>query len=403
MTMHKNPQEKLNESGNEYLLGTLRGERAGPTVIFMGGIHGNEPSGVQALELTLQELTADATALNGTIYALRGNPAALSRKQRFIDEDLNRLWTRSRMDALRKGELKPVSSEESQQVELARLINKILDEEEGPFYFFDLHTTSCQTIPFLTVNDMRMNRKFAEQYPVPMILGIEEYLEGPVLSYINELGYVAFGYEGGQHDDPHAVQNHLAFIRLTLSFTGLIRGTDLSAQHYYEYLKNAARGVHDIYEIFFRHEIGPQESFEMQPGFVNFVPVLKGTPLAEVDGEMKVADQNARLFMPLYQKQGNDGYFLIRRLRRFWLRLSDWMRRIRMDRVFALLPGIRWDSSTRDALIVNRKVARFLTREIFHLFGYRSKVIGKYQVRMKNREAAAREKDYENAPWIKGS
>ena len=35
--------------------------------------------------------------------------------------------------------------------------------------------------------------------------GIEEYLNGPLLSYINELGYVAFGFEGGQHDDISAI------------------------------------------------------------------------------------------------------------------------------------------------------------------------------------------------------
>ncbi len=397
--MPKEPEQIPGENTNPFLFGRVAGKNSGPTVIFMGGIHGNEPSGIQALDLMLKDLRRETEALHGTVYALRGNPPALAKGERFIDEDLNRLWTMARVKALRSGDLTPTSSEEFQQIELCRLIDEILEREKGPFYFFDLHTTSCQTIPFLTVNDMKMNRTFAEQYPVPMILGIEEYLDGPILSYINELGYVAFGYEGGQHQDPPAMQQHLAFARLTLAFTGIIPEFDLSSQHYYEYLKQAAKGLQSVYEIYFRYEIHPGESFEMQPGFVNFMRVKKGTSLAISDGEMMTADRPARLFMPLYQKQGNDGYFLIRKVPRFFLRLSDWLRKFRMDKIFPLLPGIKWESDAKEVLVVNKHIARFFAREIFHLFGYRNKVLDDKHIRMKNREAAARESDYQDAPW----
>ncbi len=399
--MRKNSPEIQDKAmRNEFLIGTVRGNHEGPTVIFVGGIHGNEPSGVQALELVMKELEGEAESLRGTVFALRGNPAALALQERFIDEDLNRLWTIPRVNAIKSGELKPASSEENQQQQLCRLIDEILENESGPFYFFDLHTTSCQTIPFLTVNDMHMNRVYAEQYPVPMILGIEEYLEGPVLSYINELGYVAFGFEAGQHDDPHSVQNQLAFIRLTLSFTGALDRSDLSFQHYYESLKKAASGVNEVYEIFFRYEIDKDELFEMQPGFVNFESVKKDSSLASSNGEILKASRDSSLFMPLYQKQGNDGYFLIRKIPRFILRISDWLRRIRMDHIFPLLPGIRWEDEGKNALVVNKRVARFFAREIFHLFGYRNKVIDQDHIRMKNRETVARKEEYKSAPWF---
>ena len=32
------------------LIGQIRGEQPGPTIIFLGGMHGNEPSGVFALQ-----------------------------------------------------------------------------------------------------------------------------------------------------------------------------------------------------------------------------------------------------------------------------------------------------------------------------------------------------------------
>lgn len=37
----------------EWVLGCLRGARPGPTLVCIGGIHGNEPAGVQALRRVL--------------------------------------------------------------------------------------------------------------------------------------------------------------------------------------------------------------------------------------------------------------------------------------------------------------------------------------------------------------
>src|SRR5690606_7416931 len=118
--------------------------------------------------------------------------------ERFESEDLNRLWTRSRMKKLPTNPGSAENKDIAEQVEINKVIQTILTNEEGPFYFFDLHTTSSETLPFLTINDSLLNRAFTTQYPLPIILGIEEYLDGPVLSYINELGYVAFGFEAGQ-------------------------------------------------------------------------------------------------------------------------------------------------------------------------------------------------------------
>ena len=40
-----------------------------------------------------------------------------------------------------------------------------------------------------------------------------------------------------------------------------------------------------------------------------------------------------------------------------------------------LLPGVKSDKRNKHTLIVNPKTAKFLATEIFHLFGYRKKVI----------------------------
>jgi len=67
-------------------------------LICIGGIHGNEPAGVQALEQVFKMIDAEPTKnpefkFFGTLVGLRGNVAALKKKQRYINKDLNRQWT----------------------------------------------------------------------------------------------------------------------------------------------------------------------------------------------------------------------------------------------------------------------------------------------------------------------
>jgi succinylglutamate desuccinylase len=77
------------------------------------------------------------------------------------------------------------------------------------------------------------------------------------------------------------------------------------------------------------------------------------------------------LLMPRYQGQGDDGFFLGREVRAFWLRLSAWLRRLPLERVLPLLPGVRRDVRAHRTLLVRPSVARWLTFEVFHLLGYR--------------------------------
>ncbi|MFP2996970.1 succinylglutamate desuccinylase/aspartoacylase family protein [Spongiivirga sp. MCCC 1A20706] len=382
----------------ERIIGKFKGK--GPTVIFTGGIHGNEPSGVFALKQVIDEIDKNKVPLKGSLYAISGNIWALQQGKRFHKEDLNRLWTKKRISAIKDGSFNPTNNDEVEQVDLYRTIKSIMNNDQGPYYFMDLHTTSGMTIPFLTVNDSLLNRKFIEQYPVPTILGIEEYLEGPLLSYINELGYVAFGYEAGQHDELSAIENNVAFIYLSLVYAGVIDKNSIDYYHYYDLLAKNYVHSKDIYEIFYHYKIQPGEKFEMLPGFVNFEKVRKGQQLGESDQKPIISSTNGRLFMPLYQSSGEDGFYTIKAVPRLFLDLSKLLRNIKFDRFLSYLPGIKWESDTRDALIVNRRIAIFFAKQFFHLLGYRSKELDHNHYRMKNREAASRTEDYEESLWF---
>ncbi|WP_378176303.1 succinylglutamate desuccinylase/aspartoacylase family protein [Aquimarina sp. SS2-1] len=385
----------------ERLIGYYKGNQPGATLIFFGGIHGNEPAGVFALKKVFEELKSRKVSISGTIYGIAGNLWALENGVRYQKEDLNRLWTYDTVKDLHTHKTKHNNEDSIQQLEIYKTIKQILSKEQGPFYFFDLHTTSSKTTPFLTVNDSMLNRKFTAQYPIRIILGIEEYLEGPLLSFINEKGYVSFGFEAGQHEDPVSIKNHISFVYLTMVYAGSVHKNDVNFDAHYTFLQSTLNNSHKTYEIFYLYKIENGETFRMNKGFVNFQKINKGQNLAISNGKNIVAESSGRIFMPLYQGKGDDGFFIIKKTPFFFLRLSAILRKIRFDHILPTLPGIRWISDKKDSLLVNLKIARFFTKDFFHLLGYRSKEIDKTHLIMKNRETASRKEDYKNAFWYR--
>ena len=281
------------------------------------------------------------------------------------------------------------------------LIKRLLREEQPPFYFVDLHTTSSPTLPFVTINDAVINRKFSSLFPVPVILGIEEYLDGPLLSYINELGYVSLGFESGQHQEEEAVENAVDFVWLALRFTELLEeGADPDGPERPIRLREAALGDHHFYEVFYRHALEDPTGFRMARGFRSFQKAARGTLLAHDRGEPVYMKRKGLLFMPLYQQQGEEGFFLIRRIPSWALRLSAWLRKFRFQDTLVWLPGVRWEQPGSDRLLVNLKIARFFSKPLFHLLGYRSRKRDPTHLALSNRERAARNQDYLNTYWF---
>jgi len=375
-------------------------KQAGACLIFFAGIHGNEPSGIFALRNVFKELKENNIPVNANLYAIAGNLSALEKGKRFHESDLNRLWTELQIKKLESGNFEFQNEDEQQQLELFNVYRKILKEHSGPFYFFDLHTTSSETVPFLTVNDSLLNRKFTQQYPVPMVLGIEEYLDGPLLSYLNELGYVSFGFEGGQHDEESAIHNHEAFIKLSLVFADVVSKDSISYEESYQVLKQASKEYQNIYEIYERQAVKYNDEFSMLPGFKNFQSLVKGEHLAYSKGKPIFAKETSKIFMPLYQNSGTDGFFLVREIPKVFLWLSKWFRKLKVDSILPLLPGVNWANQGRDTLIVNTRIAKILAKQFLHLLGYRSKRLDNDRWIIKNRESNSKDQYYRDTYWF---
>ena len=352
-------------------IGSWDNGRPGPTLLVVGGMHGNEPAGVAAAERVLAELRQRELVLDGRLIALAGNLQALQQDRRFVARDLNRGWSQHAIAALTQRERGLLRAEDQEQHELLQRFAEIDRTAAGPLVFLDLHTSSAEGSPFLCLADTIDNRRLGLATGVPIILGIEETLAGASLEWFADRGIAGMAVEGGQHQNPDTVRNLTAVLWLLLDRLRMLPPGQVDLTPHREHLHRAVGATPPIVEIVDRHAIVPADDFRMAPGFVNFARVHKGQRLATDRRGPIDAPQACHVLLPLYQAQGDDGYFLARRVRPFWLWLARWLRTARLGALLPLLPGIRRDPRDRDTLLANKRVARWFVVEIFHLLGFR--------------------------------
>lgn len=344
---------------------------AGPTVLVLAGVHGNEPAGVRAAERVLAALVARDVPLRGRVVALAGNLPALAEGRRFLARDLNRGWGGDALAALAARPAGARSPEDGQQADLLACFEDALRTATGPVLFVDLHSSSADGPPFLCLADTIDNRRLGLTTGVPIILGIEETIDGAALEWFGARGVAALAAEGGRHLHEDTVGNHEALLWLLLDRVGVTPRGAIDLAPHRAHLRRTVGDAPPIVEITHRHAITPADRFRMAPGFANFAAAARGQLLAhDARGEVR-APCACRVLLPLYQPQGDDGYFLARPVARFWLTLAAWLRALRVDALLPFLPGIRRDPDNVDTLLADRRVARWFLVEVFHLLGYR--------------------------------
>jgi hypothetical protein len=354
-------------------------------------MHGNEPAGVLALQNVLPQISAAGGIEGGEFVALAGNLEALRQGCRFVRQDLNRAWNPERLYDLQNGGRQGASFEDREQLELLDAFEENLGRARGAAYLLDLHTTSGGGGPFATVSDTLINREFAQAIPTPMILGLEELVEGTLLEYMNERGLITAGFESGQHAEEVAVDRAEAAVWLALAGTGLLPpALQHRADAARRYLERDTASLPRVLEMRYRHGVREADGFRMMPGYENFQPVVEGEVVAtDQDGEVR-ATESARILMPLYQEQGEDGFFIVREFSPFWLWLSRPLRRLPIASFVHWLPGIKRDPGDPRVLVVDKRIARIFALQLFHLLGYRRKREDGNQLRVMARRAGDR-------------
>ncbi|TVS08502.1 MAG: hypothetical protein EA423_01265 [Phycisphaerales bacterium] len=354
----------------------------GPTVICVGGVHGNEPAGIAAAAVVGQKLS-DLAQWRGRFLAMVGHVAASNAADptlRCFERDLNRIVTREEIDTASRTAPAERSPEQAELVELVQRLGAAAEQSGGDATLVDLHTVSSPSPAFAFVEDSIPARRLGLGLGLPLVLGFEEELRGLLVDYAtNELGILSLLVEAGTHDDPESVTVHEAAIWTILQHRGLVDDAQRAAGFDVAQRLRAAAGrqAAKTFDIRCRVPVG-SPPLEMAESSQAFKRVWKGiTTVATRQHpdrtETVRAPADGLLFMPNRQarrRPEDDAFFVIRPV---WRRLM-WMsaslrRRGWTHRVLAALPGVRRTDAV--TLEVDHGVAALMTRDVFHLFGYR--------------------------------
>lgn len=289
-------------------IGRYTSGQDGPLLFVTGGIHGNEPSGVMALKKVFAELEKTRPKIKGTIVGVAGNKMALNQNKRYIDEDLNRTWTEENIKSGGKE-----THETKEMFEIIDILKQFPESDFTKRYFLDCHTTSSPSLPYVSVQEVNDNDEWAHKFPTYIIRGFSDIITGDIDHYLSRIGMTGFVFEAGQHTDETSVENHEGVIWLALKEACDLDLTKIS--DFPECVDRFAKKnapPQKTFEIVYRHGLEDSDIFEMQPGYENFQKITKGELLAKQNGNEVKSEWDAYIFMPLYQSQGNDGFFVVK-------------------------------------------------------------------------------------------
>ena len=300
------------------IIGKHTGQKKGPLLFCIGGIHGNERAGILAIQevlslLEMEILQNPGFQYNGTFIGLCGNLPALDQQKRFIDRDLNRMLTNEENIRISNIPHADRANEDQQTFELIHTIEEEIKKSETEFVLIiDLHTTTADGGIFTISSNDPLSRDLAMALHAPVILGIAEDLKGTTIAYFNKphKNQYCVVFEAGQHDDPECVHRSVAAIISAMKKIGSVDASDVNIRHEKMLVQQSA-ALPKLTKLIYHYKINEGENFHMLPGYENFQPVMKGEQLAINNHGPIYAPSDGLILMPKYQSQGEDGFFLV--------------------------------------------------------------------------------------------
>jgi len=281
------------------------------TIIFIAAIHGNENSGVIALKKFFKDISKLNIKINGTIIGLIGNLHALQNNSRYIDHDMNRMWTQKEIDSQSKQHI----SEKKELLILHNLIEKIISlKKKKNICIIDLHNTSSPSGVFTIVNNKK-EEKLAQYLNIPVIKDLFSKVKGSLASYYNARNVTSIVFEGGSIGDPASINNHEAGIWKILEKKEFISNNSIPEKvlKNYQNMINFSNKIKGNYSVKHIHKIKKNDNFLMYPNMQNFETIQKGQVIGEDENGPIKSPKTGHLLMPLYQEQGEEGFYIIQK------------------------------------------------------------------------------------------
>ncbi|MEF8978842.1 MAG: succinylglutamate desuccinylase/aspartoacylase family protein [Haloarculaceae archaeon] len=225
-----------------------------PEIAVVGGIHGDEPCGVTAIETLLSE----RPAVERPVRLVVANEEALAAGERYLDDDLNRSFP---------GETDADSHEK-------RLAARLTDVLEG-CVTVSLHSTQSYEDMFAIVNGMGdFERHVCPRLSVDAVVNAGAFDRGRLFASVDRLIEIECGYQGSDA----AAENATRVARDFMSALGAIPSA-----------KRERRGDMPVYRLTRQVPKRQAKSYEVYAS--NFEHVPAGRPFAAADDEEFALDE----------------------------------------------------------------------------------------------------------------
>lgn len=231
-----------------------------PDIAVVGGIHGDEPSGVRAIRHVLDK----RPTLQRPVKLVLGNPAAAVTHRRYLDVDMNRAFPGD-----------PTADERER-----RLAAELRAELEG-CVVLSIHSTHSAIDPLAFVSgDHPDAQALASRLPVANVVNHDPAVDGAFTSCEHVVSVEA-GRQVTERATKNATKLVQAFLRLTEALPG-----------------EPTTGDPEFYTL--ENEVAKPADEECQLLVENFEPVEAGTTYAETSDDEFVADDS---FYPILMSE----------------------------------------------------------------------------------------------------
>ncbi|BDS09964.1 succinylglutamate desuccinylase/aspartoacylase domain-containing protein [Aureispira anguillae] len=315
-----------NSINKDRIIGERVGSQYGPLMIVFAQIHGNEPAGFKAVEELFKAIDAEYIKnpkfeFCGRIVALQGNVKAAKEKVRFIKKDLNRSWLPKEIERIQNtANLEDLDPEDQEIKESLNLVDYYINLCQPPrVVVLDLHTTTAHGGIFTIPAPNEEARRIALSMHAPVLHGFLEGLKGTTLHYFTKENFnvdmTAVCFEAGQHESEDSYKHAVSAIIQCYKAIGGFYAKDIESKHD-QLLEERSKGLPLEAKLMYVHRVRPEDDFKMvnQPIYNNFDPIKEGEILAyDKNGAIK-SPCAGLILMPLYQNQGDDGFFVVQEI-----------------------------------------------------------------------------------------
>ena len=196
----------------------ITSDAAGPRVVMFCGIHGDEVSGIHAIEKLLYDLFGGTRRLlRGSLTLARANEQAIAAERRYVKHNMNRMF---------RDDYGPEIDHSSYEFRRTQELKPLLQDCD---YFLDFHSAPIADEPFLVAEQKAV--EFYRHLGIPKIMtGWSKFsgstIGGDTENYANARGAMSATLESGSHFDKSS--NDVAYraaISL-LSLLGMIEAGD---------------------------------------------------------------------------------------------------------------------------------------------------------------------------------